>query len=221
MIRRARIRGQEWAKYPLLCLSVSLGKDQHEGEDLRAALRFIASTGKPWILDLADTLQRHNLVAEGIAMQAAHDKTRRGGDAWIVRYEPDFAAMPFAPLIIRTDQMLKDPRFPPVRDAIMRAHDTDSCFRDAVAEDAKQFTGRALGRVKQSSYDFIFEECTVETLIGRDYQACRLYPSTELLALQYLRRHADRITPGYERMGYTRFSLESRHAEPVQNFLTA
>ena len=78
--RRARIRNPSgWMDRPYVCLSVSCGQDYHEGADFEAALRTVAASRKPLVIDLSDSLQAHNLVAQGMDEAMARTVTRQAG----------------------------------------------------------------------------------------------------------------------------------------------
>ncbi len=208
----ARVHGTAWQDYPELCLSISVGKPAHEDTQLRAAVNFISKTGKPWIVDLSDTLQRHNLL--GQPPDTAHAEARQRGDLWLERNHDIITTAPIAPTIIRWDHWLHDQRFSATHDAIRQAAAQDAGFASAIAGDVAKFSARGDGRHFAASIAFIWEECAALTLLGRDHACARVYPAQELQALQYLRVHAPQITPGYDRTGYTRFALESRAPRP-------
>lgn len=217
MYKHIRMRGTSWHTHPLLCLSVSVGQSKHEGHELRAAIDWIGATGKPWIIDLSDTLQRHNLL--GQPLPAAHAEMQRRGDQWLDCNADLLARALHAPEIVRWDRWLDDPRFAETHAAVRRAAATDAGFASAIAHDVEKFTARGDGRQRAASIAFIWEECAALSLLGRDYNCCRIYPGHELQALQYLRAHAAHITTGYDRIGYDRFSIETRNIPhiPVQN----
>ncbi len=210
--RRARIRNPEgWMDKPWVCLSVSCGQDYHEGADLAAALKAVAASGKPLLVDLSDSLQAHNLVALGMDEAAARVTARRDGAEWIRRNGAAVAA--HGGRILRWDLWLDDTAFKPVHTALVDLYMRSGMFAAVVDQDIRVFLNRrteATPLMAARSWEFIMEEAAGEILLARRYPCARLYPGRELATLTALRTGQVPDAPsGLEQSAYYRFTLET------------
>jgi len=216
--RRARICGSVWKDYPLLCLAVSVGKAAHEGEDLAAAVAMLAATGKPCLIRLSDTLQRHNLMAGGMGADESWITSRQKGDDWLERNSRLFKALASPPIIVRWDQVLKDPEFSDVHTAFVHLAQDHNPFAAALQSDVDRFLARRPSASREEatiiaacSRAFLLEEVAGQTILGRHYSYARFYPGKALEVLQVVRDGKIHDAPkGLENTAFVRFQLNSK-----------
>jgi len=218
MNKKIRVKGQKWREHEYLCLGISLGKEAHEGANLRAALRWIANTGKPCIIDLSDTLQRHNFVADGMSEEEAFRFTRQRGDDWLERNKDSISLLPCSPIIVRWNDLLFLEEFFLVQAEFLKLAQTDQQLKSSIEEDVRSFCDRRANlsseeraRFEKCSKDFILEEMAGHTLLSRQYDYAVLYPSCGLKSLKLLREgKIDGAPMGMQRIYKARFSIETR-----------
>jgi tRNA-dependent cyclodipeptide synthase len=225
MIKRIRVCGGHWRQAPWACLAISVGKKAHEGENLEAALRWLADSGKPYVFRVSDSLQRHNLMMHGVLATSAHAKANQLGNEWLERNSPMFSILPQPPVIVRWDELLFDPSFEEAHTAFMSLSKSDSVLRHALQEDISQFLGRKnFSSAEQKalfaahSRAFLIEELAGHTLLARKYPYANLYPSKDLNALGLLRAGAIQNAPnGLDQTFHARFTIRSINPAPTED----
>ncbi len=220
LTRRARIRGSLWQDYQTLCLAISVGKPVHEGDDLAAAIEMIAEIGRPCVIRLSDTLQRHNYMADGLGVMDAWQKARDSGTTWIDRNAFLLNKLPFSPIIARWDSVISLPDFEEVHSSFCRIAKTNPIYSAALDRDINAFISRRVfssteerNIVANRSKAFLLEEAAGQTILGRQYNYACFYPGKSPEVLDLARSRAiDELPNGLENTAFIRFSLETRHA---------
>lgn len=175
-------------------LGISMGNSAHEGENLRRMLQWTQQNFDQTIVTLSDTLYRFNLMDEGLNYDEAYDGARALGDAWLQRNQPALAEMDPARLkIIRWDEWLAHEDFNKVYEDLVSFYRADAPFREAMKKDVEAFTSRRQSAGKtvpqqNNAVNFLLEEGACYILIGRTFQALRIYPSHDLKCFKYLRK---------------------------------
>jgi len=141
-----------------LCLAISVGEPAHEGADLAAAVEMIENTGKPCVIRLSDTLQRHNYMAAGAGVREAWDMSRKAGDEWLARNIAVLNRLSHKPEIVRWDSVLKHPDFDGVHYSFIRLSETNAIVAEALARDVETFLAkRQFGSNEERA---IYEKCS-------------------------------------------------------------
>lgn len=225
LTRRARIRGNAWQSYEMVGLGISVGKDAHEGEDFAAAAQMIVATNKPCLIRLSDTLQRHNLMAQGMDAGEAWQRSRELGTAWLKRNESVLATFDPEPRVIRWDSVILLPEFNDVLAAFVRLSSEHADFSSALNDDVSLFLSRRAfaSRTEEQisaacSRAFLLEELAGQTLIGRQYSYAGFYPGKPAGVLQLVRDGKIQNAPwGLENTAFVKFTLESARGRTREN----
>jgi len=220
--RRAHIRGSAWKSYPSVCLAVSVGKAVHEGTDLEAAINMLVATQKPCVIRVSDTLQRHNLMAAGMDVRAARQRSHDMGDEWLERNAHLFARFALPPIVVRWDDVINHSDFDAVHTAFILLSKRQGMFSEALSRDVNLFLSRRSNLsheemiiAEECSRGFLLEELAGQTLLGRRYSYARFYPGKPAEVLELVRDGKINEAPrGLENTAFVRFSLKT-HARNV------
>jgi len=211
-----------WTEYKTCTLGISVGQPYHEGEKFAAAVEWAARHFERIRVDVADTLQRHRLIGEGLPPAEAEALSRRDGDEWIARAAPvvEESGRPYT--VIRWDHWLRHPDYLAVHDAYTALAHRDSVLSAAIAADIGGFVARHARRgtpvadegwARAASRSYLIEELAVITLQGAAERTARLYPGPELAAFKAVRQgKVPAAPPGLDRDYYVHFNLEHRRA---------
>jgi hypothetical protein len=216
--KRTRIYGNSWQNYETLCLAISVGKPVHEGDDLDAAIGMLVNIGKPVIIRLSDTLQRHNLMIEGMDHMSAFHAALDNGDAWLDRNAKAIKRLGPSTKIIRWGEVLLDHDFVSIHSAFIKLSRHNETFKEAMERDVSRFMARRAGLSEATktgllrcSRAFLVEEIAGQTLLGRRLSYARFYPGNPPESLSLV--HAGKIDgapTGLENTGLIRFGINSR-----------
>lgn len=193
-----------WQQAESCIISISQGQENHEGEKLAALLEWGVANHRRCILNISDTLHRHNLMAGGTGEAEAFVQARRMGDLW--RERNAAFIRPFENSFYRThrwNDWLFHPDFETVHAHVLSLFTGDAPFRAEAEKDIALFTDR---KTKQESPDrtarlratctaYLLEETAAYIIMSRTYGASRVYPAVPLSTFAYLRDHATAI-PG-------------------------
>lgn len=201
-------------------IEASIGNRYLDGDYLGAIVEWVNRTFRECVINLGDTLYRHNLI-ETLGEAAAHDAARSLGDAWLARNAGAIDALRIPCRIVRWDHWLTHPEFPALHRK-MRAYYRDNYFfRGIVARDVNRFLERKGGSADSEkdrgcSIDYILEELAADTLLSRQYRLARLYPAEPLATYVYVSRTdipAD--LRGLDNALYVRLSFCKRGRRPA------
>lgn len=193
-----------WQQAESCIISISQGQENHEGEKLAALLEWGVTNHRRCVLNVSDTLHRHNLIAGGMGEAEAFVHARRLGDLW--RERNAAFIRPFEASFYRThrwNDWLFHPDFETVHGHVLSLFAGDAPFRAEAEKDIALFTGR---KEKQDAGDegdllratctaYLLEETAAYIIMSRTYGASRVYPAVPLSTFAYLRDHAAAI-PG-------------------------
>jgi tRNA-dependent cyclodipeptide synthase len=217
---KVRARGPStWRSQKRACLAISVGSQAHEGNKLEAVVSWIAANFDECIVDLSDTLQRWNLLdVPGVSMDEAMAAAMLAGDDWLERNRATLDRLPPGSTVIRWNHWLTHPDYESTRAAFGDLYRFDHVFRDALDRDASIFVVRhnaaelkpaQLQVMLENSREFILEEISAHTLLGRDYPSAKVYPGRSLEALQIVRdRRIQHAPSGLENERYVRVTLD-------------
>lgn len=206
-----------WTDKPSVCLSISCGMAYHEGDAFQAAMDSARTSGKQILVDLSDTLQRHNFIAQGCLPERAMEITRRIGDEWLERNAEQLKNA----TVLRWDRWLTHPDFKSIHSQLVQLDRTCELFSSTITDDIERFVKRQANQTaltRQCSRDFILEEAAGEILLAREFSCSRLYPGKELDTLRILRTLLVPNSPkGLERSSYYRFTIETQYDQNSAN----
>lgn len=189
-----------WDRNPVGMVSISQNQASHEGAKLDALLEWGIGNHTDCILNISDTLHRHNLVRAGMAPEQALAAARALGDEWmernaaiLARHKDRFSC------IHRWNDWLFHADFAAVHDAVQDYFESVPAFREAALTDIQSFIGRKRNRGEDQEYDdlyrsshaYLLEETAAYIIMSRTYAANRIYPAKPLLTFEYLRQAPD------------------------------
>lgn len=174
---------EKWNKYTRVRFGISVGKEYHEGDKLRAALTWAQEQGFAQIeVRVSDTLQRYNMPGDP---DNNLEMSRALGDAWIERNRPILVSVPNLRLF-KWDDVRNDPAFPEYVAAVKQRL-CDPTFRSAIQGDIDTFQARVGEERAKYSLAFLTEELAVFSLLHDQRPAVEAYPGTFLTCRQLLR----------------------------------
>lgn len=191
---KVRVRGSKgWSRYKSSKLNVSVSQPYLNGAKLKSIVNWINQNFEHCIVSIGDTLNRHNLLADGhISEEKAYNVTKESGDAWIKRNTPILDGIQIQHKILQWDDTLTDT----ATQLIKEYHDlykTDAGFKAAVDADVADYSKRKSIEAR----DYILEELGVDTDIARSYPNATLYPGKSLRSYDYIRENGKAISAPY------------------------
>lgn len=223
-IRRARAYGKEWKRFNSVCLAISVGKEQHEGVNLAAAVDMINHMNKPCLLRMSDTLQRHNIISNNISSETAYNLALSRGDDWLKRNAATLAQLRQETTILRWNDIIRDPEFVETHKAFSHLASKNMGFMAAVQSDIEKFmarrkhlTEKEAALYRAHSFMFIIEEIAGQSLMSRKYPHANLYPGKNLESISYVRAGELNGAPWglHENTCFTRFALFTKEWETI------
>lgn len=173
-------------------IEVSIGNPYLDGDYLFAIVEWVNRTFQECVVNLGDTLYRHNLI-ETLGEEEAHRAARSLGNAWIARNAAALDSLRIPRRIIRWDHWLSHPEFPALHQKIRAYYRSNDFFRAIVGRDVAKFLERQShlqngGSIKESCVNYILEELAADSLFARERKVVFLYSSDALSAYTYLSR---------------------------------
>lgn len=208
-----------WNLNPVGMISISQGQENHEGAKLDALLQWGIENHQQCLLNISDTLYRHNLIRDGVPAPEAAQESFRLGNEWmqrnavtLSRHKDKFSR------IHRWNDWLHHPEFNAVHAKVIEYYEHVPTFRACADADIESFIGRkrsqgadeAFTRLETASRAYLLEETAAYIIMARTYAANRVYPAKPLQTFEYL-RHAPGLPPllqGMERAMCVRVLLK-------------
>lgn len=177
-------RNAGWHNHNIARLAISVGQANHEEQRMEATCLWARDRFKYVIIDVNDTLQRYNFMAEGMNEAEAHAKALEEGDKWIKRNQP-FVDLLSNYEIQRWDKWLTDPRFQKAHTEAINLYNTHNGFKTDIDQTAWSFINRRddiddakRQRLMGFSIEFLIEETAVFALQERDCITASIYPGS-------------------------------------------
>jgi tRNA-dependent cyclodipeptide synthase len=218
-------KSPDWKKYKTACLAVSVGREYHEGDKLKAAIEWINTRFQFVIVDVADTLQRHNLMLEqGLSETLAYEKARRMGDEWLERNKEPLNAFRIPVRIDCWDDRLKHPQYRNTRVQFEQLYWNNNVFQQAVNTDAARFVRRQMDKnpevsvqhAFENSVKYLLEETAALTLFYRENPCATIYPSSSTLCFETIKQGMIKNAPkGMENDYHTRITFIPRSSQTI------
>ncbi|NCC20902.1 MAG: hypothetical protein EOM26_00395 [Alphaproteobacteria bacterium] len=211
-----------WTELACCSLDISLGNRYEQGGYLASIIHWINRRFERCIVNLGDTLHRHNLAHGAVSMETARERTRRMGDEWLQANNTILSDLSINYEIVRSDDWLNHPEFGPTHEALWEYYYTDSQYRALALADTRVFLNRksSLDRevLRRSSLNYLLEETTADIIMGRREPVAHLYPGRWHESYFHLVRSNDslpRILLGLERCAFKRISPSKIAARKV------
>lgn len=173
-------------------LNISVGQDYHEGEKFLAQTEWVARHFNECVINICDTLQRHNLEASGIHPIQAQKMALINGKGWLERNNNAIRLLP-KPTIIHWDKWLSHPEWEQATQTIEGAYHHNPTFKKIADETAESFlkrrefhSNKELKIAHDYSLRYILEEAAFAQISS--YQdVADIYPGTFPPIFDYMR----------------------------------
>ncbi|MBV8649627.1 tRNA-dependent cyclodipeptide synthase [Paludibacterium sp.] len=197
-----RVRGGAgWRKFDSIRLMISVGREYHEGAKLAAAVEWINRNEniKTVHVSVADTLQRHNLIAYGMNEEKAFRVSQAEGALWVGRNHETLSGIKADCKIRRWNEWLENPCFTDIHSKLVwfAAEESGLGLLKTIEADAQGFLQRKTAggasapcSLLAHSQRYIFEELAVFAMQCAEMPAAEVYPSPQLQASAYLQGKA-------------------------------
>lgn len=188
--------GAGWRQFSRLRLMVSVGKEYHEGNKLRAVVDWINRNHEIEEVQVSvnDYLQRHNLVAFGTEDEQAGHIARVQGTAWIERNEEILSGVSASLSFTRWEEWFGGGEYQEAHRALLSLAREDAAFEEIVNADASSLAERRAKRGEhvpprliECSREYVLEELAVFALQSGALPAVEVYPGTSLKSVAYLK----------------------------------
>lgn len=189
-----------WDKNPVGMISISQGQINHEGAKLAALLDWGLRHHETCLLNISDTLHRHNLIRAGQTPEEAAQEAFRLGNEWMQRNAAVLEkTMSRFARVHRWNDWLYHADFAATHDAVWRHFEQDRDYRAAAMTDIAFFMERKEAQGEsttaaqrfESSRAYLLEETAAYIIMARTYAANRVYPAKPLQSFEYLRQTPD------------------------------
>ena len=167
-------------------LSISMGNENQTGEKLKATIEWINQTFSFCLVNLADTLQRHNLEMRGYQTSQAFQKSRVLGDHWLDNNVKTLNELQISYDLTRWDNWRCSPVLQTAKDHYLNLYSSDKRFSYTLNEDINKFVdkyhstrGAHLTRDEYffGCLSYFLEELSVWTIVGRTGNFIKIYPA--------------------------------------------
>jgi tRNA-dependent cyclodipeptide synthase len=170
--RAKPISSFEWHSYRTVRVEISVGRNYHEGARLEATLDWARKNFDHVVLLLGDTLQRYNLMMDGLSAEKAYSQSRIDGDAWLERNAHLLQNL----TILRWDEVTGHTNFADARLKVTSLYDTNDLvqreIRKAIEEVAER---REIDQDQTALFNRLSENYLLEEIAGAAI-ANTLYP---------------------------------------------
>ena len=173
-------------------LNVSVGQEYHEGNKMDAMCDWLNRNFDKIVINVCDTLQRHNIEASGIEPDRAYRMAKANGDQWLERNKTYIGKIKHAK-IIRWHEWMRDPKWDHSTEMIGDLIHTDQNFcqlLDNVLSDFWEKRAPKNDSLKNKffihSRRYILEE-TVCSVVASQLDVVDVYPGTFLPLFDYLK----------------------------------
>jgi tRNA-dependent cyclodipeptide synthase len=170
------LQPNNWRRFPIGRLDVSVGMPNFEGEKLQATMQWAKGKFTHVIVSVADTLQRHNYLAKGVGLENAYNLSYKNGTDWIDRNAESLANT----TIIRWDTRLNHPLYMQYLKKTQDHLNDDSALYDALINEAQAYAARKGLDVTNDRISYLIEEIAVFDLMFRVEPAADIYPGSIL-----------------------------------------
>lgn len=190
-----------WQAGGTVCVGISVGSKALSGAKLAAVLQWAGRHFDRLVIDLSDTLYRHNTPLPSAEALVA---SRQAGNAWLSENAHLLAATPKPDHVSRWDWLAQSD-FTAVRRELAELSVASPAFRVALDADILAYTGRYPEVDPQASRAFLIEEAAVHTLMARVHAPwTRVYTGASAKALNLLRAGVPGQPGGLERERFIR-----------------
>lgn len=203
----------DWQSFKTASLDISLYNTHQQGLNLAGLCHWISQRYDDCIINLGDTLHRHNLRHVSSSVEEAHKLSVRLGDEWIAENEPYLKWLTIPHKIVRHDDWLHDPDFKAIHTGIWCFYNEDPDFQRIIKEDIETFTSRqdtsSPDEIRKGALSYLLEELSADILLGRRMGVAHFYPAWRQKCYGHLVQRTQEIPDvlrGLENSAFKRYS---------------
>lgn len=196
-------------------INISVGQEYHEGEKMMALAEWLDRNFSKTIVNVCDTLQRHNHRSMGIDSKNAYRMALAAGNQWIDRNSRTIETIQNAE-IIRWNQWLYHPDWKNAEQVIDCLKESDHQFVSILNDTVNAFWERKKNKSEslKSTFEYYSKKYLLEesvcSVLASDKNIVDIYPGTFLPLFSYMRQ---KQIPTLQNM--TRVNFKRR--KPQQN----
>lgn len=205
-------------------LNISMSNENQTGEKLLAIVKWVNENFDHCIINVSDSLQRHNLLSQGFTKEVAYQKAIYLGNVWLAENDKALKTIKTPHEIRRWDEWLVLKQVQDLQKNLHKMYKELMPFQICVDADAKHWVERQLGTndnptILKNGINFLIEEFAVHSYMARrEFQKgngkmAQAYPARQLQAEEFLRNRYGRI--GLEKSFFVRQKVETRIANQV------
>lgn len=184
-----------WRNCQRAMISISQGNRNLSGDKFEALISWAHNRFQEIIINVSDTLSRHNLIAEGYSEPLAESMAERHGNIWLKEHHHIIKQHKDKIIAIhRWNDWRQHSSYNEINDKIQRFYLDDIGLSKTVHDDCEMFLMRKIEQGYKDiehhricSRNYLLEELAAYTIIGRQYKANRIYPSKDLKCFEYMR----------------------------------
>ncbi len=161
-------------------LLISVGQPYHEGPKLAAAVKWAKDNFQKQVIFLADTLQRYNMIMDGMDPEEAMRLSKRLGDEWLERNKDIIDGIE----VYRWDQAVSGADYIVAKDQIDRfcneSIDAKDALEKAICEVAhrRQVPDKEFASFFNLSKQYLLEEAAGKAVENELYPGVSAYPGS-------------------------------------------
>ncbi len=203
-----------------VCLNISMNNTNQTGDKLLAMVQWVNENFEKCIVNVSDSLQRHNLQSQGLANDNAYKKSLELGNQWLKENKTILDQIQIPYKIVRWEHWLNLGKVKNLKTTLYALYQTSETFRSCVDTDISNWIARqgieTTSKAYQNGLAFLLEEFAVHSYMAqREYnlnnqKMVQAYPARQLYAEHYLRAMYGRL--GLEKSIFGRLKVETRLA---------
>ena len=202
-----------------VCLNISMNNQNQTGEKLLAMVGWVNANFKTCMVNVSDSLQRHNLQSKGFSKQDAYQKSIEMGDLWLERNKNTLDQIHIPHSTIRWDQWLEIQNVKNLKATLYALYHSCELFQSCVDTDMKNWIARQEIKTSSKTYQnglaFLLEEFAVHSYIAQKQwdiscqKMVQAYPAKQLYSENYLQKIHGRL--GLEKSIFIRQKVELKN----------
>ena len=173
-------------------LWICMGNSNQQGKKLLQTIEWLNPRFAAVNIEVADTLNRHHLIANGESEEDARSQSLAMGDKWIQAQREALQKLTIAYTIVRWDDILYRPGIDCAQDEINSLFNQDKEFHRSVSDDVAEYYGRRNIRPNANqmaaSEKYVLEEIAVDWALSKAGKVVCVYAGSQLKAMRYLKK---------------------------------
>lgn len=216
-----------WGQFKSCSIGISLKSPNHTGEALDAIVSWMNGKFDYCTIDLTDSLERLNIMAEkGISEEEARKEANALGDLWMQENGCRLSNLQMPMSMLRWDHwhsQSNKPRLESLKSVFNELAATNEDFSAAIDQDVDNFYMRRLNlqpsfitqQQRNVSRNYLIEEMAGHSLLYENYMCATIYPGKQQESFKMLRDGVVEGAPtGLRNSYYTRLVVYDPNCSP-------